>query len=381
MCLHCSQGFHDFGDFCAHANEHLLGIGSLFAEPEPSPNLRVSSRRLPRYKEEYEEEEEEQEMDQIDADNIFACVDLEMDCRNDSDAPSAPEESDVDDGEKSNQTESDESVPCTNDSIAKKLAKQHFELDGSPEAEEYSRYIYGTSQIRCIKGFYKCPKCDAYKTKRQAHIRRHIFSHLKRKIFNCKLCNIKLSNICHVQLHDRFHRGGKTKTKGPTKTVPVKLTPAKSNDNESTGIVEGNNQFYEAKALLRANGIDIKNTQEAVDYIRYLCGRRVTVKKDGKFICPTCTYTSAHPSKVKRHYTQHLKSRIFTCMKCSKQITSIDDCRKHMTLIHGEKMERFKFTSLEPEDANVEICEKCGAEIEESLVEGHMATHNNDAEN
>lgn len=386
VCFHCSRAFHNFGEFTSHTHEHLLGIGASLAEPDkrskrnnnPEKSMKVENK-------------------EIDPNDIFAGLDMDMDNGDDSDVLSVfePEEfenddddDDEDDVDDANHLESDKSHSGIDEDVAERLAKENFELDGSPEAEEYSRYIYDY-RFRNIKGWFKCPKCN-HKSKKHSHIKRHIFTHLRRKIFKCTLCAIRLSNLLHVRQHQRFHQEEKSRRKKHEKNDTVECV--------STEIME-NEQFREVKAMLKANCVAIENTVEANEYLRYLCGRKAMPKHDNTFLCPKCSYSSFHPNHVKRHFSIHFKKRMFTCQKCLKKIGNIEDCRKHMNFVHGIQMDRINFALLDaqgrddggatsqesdkkspPEDnTNKGVqCEICGETVEKLHIEAHMKTHNDE---
>lgn len=383
VCFHCSRVFHDFGDFTSHTHEHLVGIGSTLAEPDKMPKRK----RQP--------EKSMKEEKEIDPNDIFAGLDLDADNGDDSDVVSAyePEEFGNDDDDENdeddatNHMDSDKSHSGIDDDIAERLAKECFELDESPEAEEYSRYIYDY-RFRNVKGWFKCPKC-CHKSKKHSHIKRHIFTHLRRKIFKCTLCAVKLSNLLHVRQHQRFHQEEKLRRKKHPKNDSVESF-------ECPEIGE-NDQFREVKATLKANSIAVEGTLEATEYLRYLCGRKTIPKHDNQFLCPKCSYSSFHPNHVKRHFATHFKKRMFTCLKCLKKIGNIEDCRKHMNFVHGMQMDRINFASLDAEakdegsaapsqethkkstqDDNTGKgvqCELCGKTIDKLHIEEHMTAH------
>lgn len=388
VCFHCSRAFHDFGDFTSHMHEHLLGIGSLFAEP----NKRSKRNHVP-------ENNMKEENREIDPNDIFAGLDIDVENGDDSDVLSAYEPEDFgngdddedDEDDATNHLDSDKSQSGIDEDITERLAKENFELDDSPEAEEYSRFIYDY-RFRNVKGWFKCPKCN-HKSKKHSHIKRHIFTHLRRKIFKCTLCAIRLSNLLHVRQHQRFHQEEKSRRKKHQKSDSI--------ESVSTEIVE-NDQFREVKAMLKDNSVAIENTLEANEYLRYLCGRKTIPKHDNQFLCPKCSYSSFHPNHVKRHFSIHFKKRMFTCLKCLKKIGNIEDCRKHMNFVHGMQMDRINFATLDAEArddggaasqesdkksplhdnaSKIVQCDICGKAIEKLHIEAHLTTHEENDEN
>lgn len=374
VCFHCSKEFHDFGDFTFHANEHLLGIASMLSSPS---NKRA--KRSPTT-----EQSNELKVEDIDPNDVFAGIDIDMDYSQDSDEIESLESVDEDDTSYT-PAESEKSFTGIDHSVVVRLAKKNFELDGSKEAIEYSQYIYD-HRFRNVKGSFKCPKCS-YSSKKHDHVRRHIYSHLRRKIFKCKTCSIHLSHFIHVSQHHQFHQDEEA-NKDKHNVNETKSADVQNLENQ---------QFREVKTMLRNNAIEIKSTPETDDYLGYLCGRKTLTKENGKYTCPKCTYFSEHPNHVKRHVATHFKRKMFTCLKCHKQIDNVENCRKHMNLIHGMKLERFNFTAMHNEaedtdddsepgqeplkssstiyDPNESVqCDLCGKAIEKQFFDSHMTT-------
>lgn len=380
VCLHCSQGFHDFDNFTAHVHEHLLGIGSMLSQPTKLSKRNVHTEYTTHVKE---------DINEIDSGDIFANIDMDMvENYDDGDMASASESDACGDNDDAsiNHIDTDQSISGIDKDIVRRLAKENFKLDDSSEAEEYSRYLYDY-QFRNVNGFFGCPKCNR-KTKQQNHMKRHIFSHLQRKIFTCTICNIKLSNPLHTREHNRFHQEEKSRKRVHPTTHTI--------ENDSVGYEE-NDQFREVKSKLRANGIAMKNTRDTVEYLEYLCGQKRIEKENGKFVCPKCTYSSEHPNHVKRHVATHFRMKMFSCLKCLKKIGNIENCRKHMNFIHGMQMERISFSANAEEDDSVDgescrksnkislrkcdsnksiQCEVCGMTVQKRNTEEHMTTHN-----
>lgn len=288
------------------------------------------------------------------------------------------------------------------DDIRSELARKHFEIDDSPEAEEYARYLCD-HRFGKINGLYKCPKCK-YDSPSNRLIKRHIFSHLDRKIFKCTLCDMKFSRIYKVNAHNGLHRrqnGNKKKSKNKDHTSNQPI------DNMNSKTTSTSDQFRDMESMLAKNGIGIKDTPEAAEYLQYLCSKKSFVKRDGKYHCSKCHYSSGHPNHVKRHFSVHLTEKIFTCLKCDLQIGNIPDSRKHMNLMHGGCIDRIAFTASEIEVEGAEpvapppnydessqspdtfssqidvgnksaCCDICKKMVDEKYIERHMRVHSNE---
>lgn len=361
VCFHCSREFHDFGEFTLHAHEHLRGIGVALTQPERNSKTEIERLRLV------------DESNEVDLNDIFAGTDRTMDYddddNHDNHVQSASE--DLDNGEDDDscdQNESMKSFPGIYEDAVARLAKENFELDNSPEAKEYSHYIYN-NRFPCVKGMHRCSKC-AYSTKKRDHLKRHMFSHLRRKIFKCMLCSIRFSHILHMRQHRRFHEKEKAKRKKEISKINVDDEVDEEDEKDEDEKVDNAeiDPYRDVKAMLMANGIKIKNTQEATEYLGWLCGRNTVTKKEGtgNYSCPQCTYSSLNSNHVKRHIAMHFKTKIFTCLKCKKPIRNIENCRMHMKSVHGKQMERFQFVDFEKDADEATPPKRQGNECESS---------------
>lgn len=75
-------------------------------------------------------------------------------------------------------------------------------IEDSPEAAEYSKYLFGIHFEKNASGLRKCPKCS-YASDRLFSVRNHLFTHLKRKIFTCLSCKRKFHKLSMCRQHIR----------------------------------------------------------------------------------------------------------------------------------------------------------------------------------
>lgn len=84
-------------------------------------------------------------------------------------------------------------------------------------------------------------------------------------------------------------------------------------------------------------------------------------KKDGTFICKTCSYRTIHLNNFRRHLRTHGAEK-FQCPKCNKSYTEKEKLNKHIKIVH---------------DNNPYLCEICGKGLNsrEGMmyhVQGHL---------
>lgn len=379
VCLHCTQVFHNYGDFTSHAHEHLTGI--LHLPPPAQPNAASkghfnSENMLPKNK----------------MDNTFEPAAIDMDGWNGT-ASDIVELGNDREERNANFDLNQKAIGGIGTEIKTSLAKDNFEIDDSPEAEEYSRYL-ANYNFRKTDGLYKCPKCKktSYNT---THLTHHIFTHLKRQIFKCTICNKKFSSIISVQKHKSVHRRNSEKQKSK---------PKGKNQTTIDSVESANSQFRDLKSMLVENGIEIKDTPEAVEYFQYLCNKKMFPKCDDKFQCPKCKYSSDLANNIKRHFSAHLTDKIFTCLKCNLQFAHLPDSHKHMDFVHGIRIDKIilsvtETAAEEPESVplladdvqsshqskktpaqndNDVQCQICNNMVDEKYIDRHLRSHGNE---
>lgn len=83
-----------------------------------------------------------------------------------------------------------EDLPCEN-----------ILLEESPEAAEYSKYLFGFRFDKIASGLSKCPKCHFTGTRFK--VKNHVFTHLQAKVFKCMICQQRYKTLSACRLHMR----------------------------------------------------------------------------------------------------------------------------------------------------------------------------------
>lgn len=81
------------------------------------------------------------------------------------------------------------------------LPSENILLDDSSEAAEYSKYIFEFRFEKTATGMRKCPKCEF--TGNLWKVKNHVFTHLKKKLFTCLICQQKFNTLPKCRLHMR----------------------------------------------------------------------------------------------------------------------------------------------------------------------------------
>lgn len=81
------------------------------------------------------------------------------------------------------------------------LPSENILFEDSPEAAEYSKYIFKYRFEKTAAGLMKCPKCDF--TGIMFKVKNHVFTHSKKKLFTCSICKQKLSTLSNSRMHMR----------------------------------------------------------------------------------------------------------------------------------------------------------------------------------
>lgn len=81
------------------------------------------------------------------------------------------------------------------------LPTENILLEDSPEAAEYSKYLFDFRFEKTASGSRKCPKCNY--TGVVFKVKNHVFTHLKTKLFNCLICKQKFNTLAKSRKHMR----------------------------------------------------------------------------------------------------------------------------------------------------------------------------------
>lgn len=237
-----------------------------------------------------------------------------------------------------------------NDDIRQRLAKENFEVDDSPEADEYSMYMYDYKFPK-TNGLFNCPMCEFTSTQNR-YVRRHIFKHLTRNIFTCLVCNMKVSSFLrHKENHAKRKRNIVQTADGNHEDSSSESVNGKSvvDDMECSDKAGGSNEANEGtndqdasqksfgdvddnvKRRLAEDNFEIDDSPEAAEYSRYLFEYRFS-NSNGLFRCSKCEYTSDQNHHVRRHIFGHLSRKIFKCTVCQMKISHISRLIQHKRL-------------------------------------------------
>lgn len=331
VCLHCSQAFQNLNQFSLHAHQHLTGIVSTVAQPEPESTIEnVKSLCV---------NSSEKESDEtVEAYDIFDSIDPNGDDCRDIDMASDSEH--LIEGYESGDeyAEAKISFRSIDADLRKRLAEDNLVVeDDSPEAAEYASYLYDYKFSR-TNGLFECPKCE-YTSEKHNDIRRHVFRHLDRPIFTCTICNMKLSSIRnHRDFHHRQNGGREGSNANKS---------SRSNVDEKGGEMEqpvgGLND--DIRQRLAKENFVVDDSPEAEEYSRYMYDYKFS-KTNGLFKCPVCEFTSTQNRYVRRHVFKHLHRNIFTCLVCNMKVSSF--------LRHKENHAKRKRKMIQRPDENHE---------------------------
>lgn len=237
-----------------------------------------------------------------------------------------------------------------NDDIRQRLAKENFEVDDSPEAEEYSLYMYDYKFPK-TNGLFNCPICEFTSTQNR-YVRRHIFKHLTRNIFTCLVCNMKVSSFLrHKENHakrkrkmsqpvDEMHEDSTSESaNGITVVNEIDPSDNASGSNEANESTNDHNESQKPfagiddhiKRRLAEDNFEVDDSPEAAEYSRYLFEYRFS-NSNGLFRCSKCKYTSDQNHHVRRHIFGHLTRKIFKCTVCQMKISHISRLIQHKRL-------------------------------------------------
>lgn len=81
------------------------------------------------------------------------------------------------------------------------LPSENIFLEEAPETVEYAKYLFGFQFEKVAPGLCKCPKCEF--TGLSFKVKNHVFTHLKKKLFHCMICQQKFNTLARIRLHMR----------------------------------------------------------------------------------------------------------------------------------------------------------------------------------
>lgn len=205
--------------------------------------------------------------------------------------------------------------------IKKRLLRENFTIDDSPEALEYARYIYDYKFSK-KNGLFNCPKCD-FASKSSHIVRRHIFKHLTRNIFTCLMCDRKVSSFLR---HKEIHAENRSTSESIFNDTLDETNHESDEWKKSFCGIDD-----EIEKRLAEDNFELDDSPEAEEYSRYLFDYRFN-DMNGLFKCPKCEYISTQNHHVRRHIFGHLRRNIFRCTVCHEKMSHISCLSKHKRL-------------------------------------------------
>lgn len=272
-----------------------------------------------------------------------------------------------------------------------KFKRKYIQISDTSAAIEYAKYAL-MSDFKSSSSIFHCPKCT-YSCAKFYEMRRHIFTHLKEKIFTCMFCKRKSNRLLRMEWHVSDHV--KNNSKKLFEKLADKLPLA---DELPKGKL--NKQLAIVRKKLNPHCIQLEDSPEGIKYAKYYLLHDIK-RTDGHFECSECHALILSRNSIRKHLFRHIKTEIFSCMICHGKFSLYELVRRHMKQKHSnhinkidvddgpQSSEPIKYENIE-EDLNMEIaalkdkarvlCTICGTSVKASGLKKHVNIHERNAD-
>lgn len=281
-----------------------------------------------------------------------------------------------------------------------RFKQKYIEINDTPVAIEYAKYVLMTD-YKVSDTFFQCPKCP-YSCTKFPEMRRHIFTHLKQKIFTCMFCKRKSNRLNRMEWHVADH------VKNNSKKLFERLNEMNcnnktidqndANDNSTNGKID--KQLAIVRKRLNVHCIQLENSDEGIKYAQYYLLHGVKLI-DGHFQCPQCHAFIISRNSIRKHLFRHIKTEIFSCMICNEKAAAYDLIRKHMKQKHLKRINEVDVDAgtessmpikdeytVEEMDTDIStikdkqrvLCTICGTSVKANGLKKHINIHERKAD-
>lgn len=214
-----------------------------------------------------------------------------------------------------------------------KFKQKYIEISDAPVAVEYAKYAL-MSDFKPSASSFQCPKCP-HTCAKFIEMRRHIFTHLKEKIFTCMFCRRTSNRLLRMEWHVSDHK------KNNTKKLFERLYEKNSDISNDPDAVQSSNdeQLMIVRQKLNIHGIQLSDSSEGIKYAKYYLMHDMKVI-DGHFQCPQCYVFIISRNSIRKHLFRHIKDEIFSCMICHEKSAAYEEIRRHMKLKHLKQINK-----------------------------------------
>lgn len=278
-----------------------------------------------------------------------------------------------------------------------KFKQKYIEISDAPVAVEYAKYAL-MSDFKPSASSFQCPKCPHTCTK-FIEMRRHIFTHLKEKIFTCMFCRRTSNRLLRMEWHVSDHK------KNNTKKLFERLCEKNSDMSNDPDAAQSSNgkideQLEIVRKKLNIHGIQLADSPEGIRYAKYYLMYDMKVI-DGHFQCPQCYAFIISRNSIRKHLFRHIKDEIFSCMICHEKFAAYEDIRRHMKLKHlkhinkayangGVESPDFDKDQFTDDEADMDVaaikdrqrvlCTICGTSVKANGLKKHVNIHERKAD-
>lgn len=273
-----------------------------------------------------------------------------------------------------------------------KFKQKYIEISDTPAAIEYAKYAL-MSDFKYSASSFQCPKCP-HSCSKYMEMRRHIFTHLREKIFTCMFCRRKSNWVVRIESHVSDHM------RNNTKKLSERLSEMNTdipNDSPNRKI---DKQLAIVRRKLNRHCIQLDNSTEGIKYAKYYLMYDIKTK-DGHFECPQCYALFLSRNSFRKHLFRHIKADIFFCMICQEKYSAYELIRRHMKLKHSKHINAVNASAgaeapvsikaaYTEEDEVTDIaaksvvrrvlCTICGASVKANGLKRHVNIHERKAD-
>lgn len=266
-----------------------------------------------------------------------------------------------------------------------KFKRKYIQISDTSAAIEYAKYAL-MSDFKSSSSIFHCPKCP-YSCGKFYEMRRHIFTHLKEKIFTCMFCKRKSNRLLRMEWHVSDH------VKNNSKKLFEQLA-----EMDELPKVKLNKRLAIVRKKLNPHCIQLENSPDGIKYANYYLLHDIK-RTDGYFECSECHALILSRNSIRKHLFRHIKTEIFSCMICHNKFSSYEIVRRHMKQKHSKHINKMDVDagSSEPikdetieEDLNTEVaalkdkarvlCTICGTSVKASGLKKHVNIHERNAD-